>query len=614
MHVLVVSTVDNETIHQEALALARAGMQVTLVLAHPRGRPRETSLGPVRVEHVPVDYLLRDARRATNVRRRTGMILTPPADTDTARVRRVRLALAIREMAALPASTSRRTRAKLRARLACQPPLRYLQATVRRCWRAFDRLNDSTSFGASWRRLFPETDDLDLAVGPVIDHLQPDRIHATGAAVFPLAARAVARALPRHVDMVLDTRRGHGLSTADALTIRQKSALRSLTVKHTRWAQHFVESDSDIHSIYSLGQVSPSTPSHEFSLAPQPIEHSSHPRTRFVGIGIENFAGQAWQWMQALRSTDVNTRTEVLGRKNYLRYPADVQVSRQMYERDITWGLNKREACRQVWTHAILESGNPLFGCLKGSDPRCDIEYLESGGVRTALVFHGSDVRDPVQHASQHRWSPFRGEGREGYWIRKRNLELLRDFDGPIFVSTPDLLTYVPNGVWLPLVVDLDHTPVTIGQPRKLPLVVHATTNPAIKGSHYVDLVAHRLAAEGLIEYRRLSGISHEAALTAIRSADIVVDQLLLGAYGVLACEAMACGAAVIGYLGDDFRSRIPEPIPILEAEPDTLDSVLRLAVAEIQYLRDRALERRSFVHKWHSGEESARVLSKFVG
>ena len=626
MHVLIASVVDDEAVRQLALDTAMAGRQVTLVIPASDGRRSESTLGAVRVERVEIKYLLRDARRAKRLRRLTGMILIPPVDTEADRVRRVRIGLAAREAASLPTNPCRSIGLRRRASIAIRPALASAHGASRRSWRMIDRMVQSWGLGARWRKLLPEVDDIDLALGPLIDLLRPDVVHAIGSLAFPLAARSVARAHPKKVKLVLDMRWGTGLSVAADLTTRQEGALRRLVAEHTRIADAVLEKDDDLYLVNLSQERVPISPLGSSCYLPHEVRRTRATLERVVGIGVENSAGQGWAWMQAIRQADPSIMTEVLSRQNGLQYRADVVVTRKMYEDDLCWGLTKREQCRERWTHGILESGNPLFGCVAGKDPNGDIDYLRSGGVRVALLFHGSDVRDPVKHAEMHKWSPFKRERREVlsdgektwdeyyYWVRKRNLELQRGFDGPIFVSTPDLLGFVPRAVWLPLVVDLWEPPV-VPAPRPLPLVVHAPTNPQMKGTPFVDIAARKLAGEGLIEYRRVTGLSNEAALGIIRTADIVIDQLLLGAYGVLACEAMASGAAVIGYLGDEFRSRIPGDIPILEANPDSLESVLRSAVADIEGLRAGASRRRAFVETWHSGVRSARILlEQFVG
>ena len=48
-----------------------------------------------------------------------------------------------------------------------------------------------------------------------------------------------------------------------------------------------------------------------------------------------------------------------------------------------------------------------------------------------------------------------------------------------------------------------------------------------------------------------MQGVPHTELVEMVKSADIVVDQLLLGSYGVFACEAMAAGRVTVGHIAD---------------------------------------------------------------
>ena len=65
-----------------------------------------------------------------------------------------------------------------------------------------------------------------------------------------------------------------------------------------------------------------------------------------------------------------------------------------------------------------------------------------------------------------------------------------------------------------------------------------------------------------------------------------MVDQLLLGSYGVFACEAMAAGRVTVGHVADHVRDLLPTDLPIVEATPDDLSEVIERLVAEREEAR----------------------------
>ena len=54
-----------------------------------------------------------------------------------------------------------------------------------------------------------------------------------------------------------------------------------------------------------------------------------------------------------------------------------------------------------------------------------------------------------------------------------------------------------------------------------------------------------------------------------LAGCDLVVDQLHMGWYGLLAIETMAEGKPVVSYVRDDFHGHAPG-LPVVNATPDT--------------------------------------------
>jgi len=338
-----------------------------------------------------------------------------------------------------------------------------------------------------------------------------------------------------------------------------------------------------------------------------------------LGIGPANSAGQAWAWSRAAARLLPNVRPSVISVRNEkYDFPTDVPVLRTAFARDASWQAAAAASAASSWTHALLEAGRPVFGTINGRDFRGDSAMLADAGVRVGLVFHGSEVRDPRLHARNHEWSPFKDPA-EALTRRLQEgcdtlLPLVAGFDGPVFVSTPDQLDYLPQAIWLPVVVDLaawrNPEPVLA---RDIPLVVHAPSTPALKGTDLVLAALQPLAAAGRIELRLVTGMPPVEAAELIRGADVVVDQLLLGLYGVLACEAMAAGRVVLGHVGQRLRSRVPDTIPVIEATPANLVAVVEGLLANPDGARRAAAAGPTFVKRFHDGRYSASVLGTFV-
>jgi hypothetical protein len=78
--------------------------------------------------------------------------------------------------------------------------------------------------------------------------------------------------------------------------------------------------------------------------------------------------------------------------------------------------------------------------------------------------------------------------------------------------------------------------------------------------------------------------MSNKEALEQYKRCDILIDQLRIGWYGVLACEAMALGKAVVTYIRDDLTHKLPSPLPLENANKDTLYNCLTRLIRDVDY------------------------------
>lgn len=353
------------------------------------------------------------------------------------------------------------------------------------------------------------------------------------------------------------------------------------------------------------------------------LPSSGHQRVR-IAIGPANSAGQGKQWARALEQRiDGVVATSFSGfGGGAFGQDVDVRIPVAIHRNGGLWHA-ELERWLLTRTHVIWESGRPLLGRRHGVDVRREVEFLRSSGVSCGLMFHGSDIRPPTEHAQIEPWSPFSTSPAATdalVFDAKRNARLLAQIDAPVFVSTPDLLRWVPSATWCPVVVDqaaIDAAPARSARNRR-PVVVHAPSAAWLKGSDLIEPVLRRLHDEGVIEYRRLEAKVHSEVITAYASADVMLDQFALGSYGVAACEAMAVGTLVMSHVDEFTRSTTERltglKLPIIESTPDSLEANLRLyagSPAAFDEFRDAG---RHFVRSVHDGSLSATALSGFLG
>ncbi|KGN40907.1 hypothetical protein [Knoellia aerolata] len=341
-----------------------------------------------------------------------------------------------------------------------------------------------------------------------------------------------------------------------------------------------------------------------------------------VLVAPANFAGQGEQWAESARRFIPGVAAHSFAVLNgKFDFPVSYSASRNQAATE-AWQRAHFDHVVRTYTHVLIEAERPLFGSLFGPEASTEIGPLREHGLRVGLIAHGSDVRIPSHHAELYEWSPFRETDWEIVptlqYNATRNAALLNGFDGPVLVSTPDLLDDVPGARWCPVVVDAArwHS-ATEPMRRARPIVAHAPSSSRMKGSDLIDPVVQRLADEGLVDYRRIHDVPPSKMPEVYRTADIVLDQFRLGSYGVAACEGMAASRIVVGHVAPSVRRRVfmatGLELPIVEATPDSLEEVLRDLVRAPDDAAATARAARDFVVAVHSGRLSADALTPLL-
>ncbi|MEQ8926720.1 MAG: hypothetical protein RLO81_12945, partial [Fulvivirga sp.] len=140
-----------------------------------------------------------------------------------------------------------------------------------------------------------------------------------------------------------------------------------------------------------------------------------------------------------------------------------------------------------------------------------------------------------------------------------------------------------------------------------------------IKSSHiYIPLI-EKLRSEGIgIELLEPTDIPNKEVRYIQAQSDIVVDMLTYGWFGANAREAMMLGKPVICFIRakwlDSVREEIPgyaEELPIVNATPNTVESVLRDLIANPAKRNEIGKRSRAFAVKWHSSIAASKRFNR---
>ncbi len=290
-----------------------------------------------------------------------------------------------------------------------------------------------------------------------------------------------------------------------------------------------------------------------------------------------NTAGVPWQNVQALRRKGIDARLVVFER--YKLHP------------EADWSLERgegfvRRQLVQARAMARLLPDTDVFHFYFGLTliPKSlQFPLLRASGKRSVMHFLGSDIRGKPPAALA--------------WAKRA---------GARIVGSYDAIRWVPDAEVVPPGIDLrDYTPAPPSDnPR--PVVLHAPSSRRRKGTEHVIAACEQLP----VELEIVEGLHHDEARRRYERADIVVDQLNAGWYGLFAIEAMALGKPVVTFLHDEAVARTEEAfgtkVPIVSATAETLGAALRPLVEGAAQRRRIGVESRAYVERIHDADRIA--------
>jgi hypothetical protein len=247
---------------------------------------------------------------------------------------------------------------------------------------------------------------------------------------------------------------------------------------------------------------------------------------------------------------------------------------------------------------------------LGGADARA----LRAAGRRVTVEFWGSDARLPALEAARNpyyvnayaendaanrdrlaRWAGITG----GHAVVSDHY--MKGFLDPFFSRVHVVGQRVDTRRF---------APAYPSPAQRRPVLVHAPSRKAAKGTRFVEAAVERLRARGLaFEYVEVHDLPHARAVEAYARADLIVDQLTGGSHGVFAVEAMAMGKPVICYILPELVPTYPEGFPIINANPDTVAAVLEEWLQRPEERHALGVRSREYAERVHDCRNVARRL-----
>lgn len=330
--------------------------------------------------------------------------------------------------------------------------------------------------------------------------------------------------------------------------------------------------------------------------------------------------GHAWGLSRGERALGLESEV-LISSRNWLNYPADISLGLENTDSNLRklFVLGK-SFLRRRRSYEIFHfnAGSSLLHSPQHALNQIDLAWYP-GTARIFVTYNGCDARlkfPTVQRtpiSACHDPRCYHGMCNYGAYddLRRRAIGKMAQHARHMWALNPDLMHFLPRekASFLPYAISTWNE-LSPRQPRfgKVLQIIHAPTNRAAKGTDAIVAVIDKLRAShrGRFEFTLIENTSNDKALALYASADIVIDQILIGWYGGFAVEAMKMGKPVIARIASEDLRFIPPQMArevldsVIDADPNSLHSVLTHCIEDDAYLKQRAAAAVDYVLKWH--------------
>lgn len=325
--------------------------------------------------------------------------------------------------------------------------------------------------------------------------------------------------------------------------------------------------------------------------------------------GMSEVAGQGIYTVKGLIKNNVDSNM-VVWRKNSGGYDVDI---------DLHIGYNKMlypiYAIRMHWfaMKAIKEYDVFHFHYGYSLSPfYLDLPLLKHYGKKIFVEFHGSEIRGLYKDIKYSYFSTDWSNEKNKRKQQKRIRKLLKYADG-IILHDEELRVHIPTDINIPIYivplrVDINKFQADIINNNK-PIIVHAPSRRSTKGTEEILNALKKVKSD--YELVIVEGKTQREAIEIYKHADIIIDQISIGTYGVFAIEGMALGKPVITYIDDKLQATFPKELPIISANFENLNSIIDELICNKEQLEDIGNCGRKYVERFHDNVKVTEYLKQ---
>ena len=251
-----------------------------------------------------------------------------------------------------------------------------------------------------------------------------------------------------------------------------------------------------------------------------------------------------------------------------------------------------------------------------------DLKYLKYKKKGIFVTYQGNDARSASYCVNNYDITYFskedivKNERSEKY--KERNKKSFDKYADCIYTTNPDLINVLPEKTkFRPYTkIDLNEWKfIDESNYNKKELIIsHAPSDRKIKGTEYIIEAIKKLQKENYsIKLNLIENIPNKKVKEFYQKTDLFIDQLLVGWYGGVSVELMALGKPVIVFLREKDLIYIPkemrDDLPFINANPKTIYQVIKEWYKNKKNLKEKAIQCRKFVEKWHDPVKNAKKI-----
>ncbi len=256
------------------------------------------------------------------------------------------------------------------------------------------------------------------------------------------------------------------------------------------------------------------------------------------------------------------------------------------------------------------------FSSILTDDGR-DIIYLKEMGKIIVFHFRGCDLRQKTINIELNPGLNCCSEcdypmGSCENDLQYRRISFAKRYADLLFVTTPDLLDFMPEAEHIPFIAP-DKSEIEKIVPAKRNRntfrVVTSSNHDGIDGTVYIRNAIKKLTDEGEnIELIEVKKTPYHMALAIYKTADLYIGKLRIGYYNNANIETMMMGIPNMCYIREEFLKKIPD-CPIIVIRPETTYETLKSYLHQRDKLHEIGRRGLDFVMKYHEPSKISRLM-----